>query len=133
MSTNFVVSYLDPETDLIHSVYGHWDGYYAGAGVKLLRYYNSIEKAKELVAHGSISVLDKTIGSAEANTDFNHLKGHCLFYHRDRGDKLAIRQDTDYDDLIDFYGKDLHFFYFFIAGRWICMDGELAEVINELS
>ncbi len=128
MSTNFSVAYLDPKTDKILSIYGHWDGYYGGAGKTLVEHYNTLEKVKKLVAMGSVSILDKKIGKKCEN--FEHVDGSCLFYHRDRDENLEIAVFDDYDDVIEHYGPYCYN-YFFIDDRWVCEDGELAEIVND--
>ena len=74
MSTRSNVAVVDPATNKIKVIYVHSDGYPEGVGVCLHKYYNSYEKADQLVNHGGASYLGETIDE-------------CFFYGRDRGEK----------------------------------------------
>ena len=56
MSTRSRIGILLPD-DSILSVYHHFDGYPEGLGVKLVDYYNTYEKASELIDGGNMSNL----------------------------------------------------------------------------
>ena len=45
------------------SIYNHWDGYPDFVGVRLLNFYNTEEKVKELIEMGNVSILGECIGS----------------------------------------------------------------------
>jgi len=86
----------------VHQVYCHFDGYPSNNGKILLEHYTDPDLALALIAHGGISVLKPEIGvqrpfanpgkyaSAEY-LEFNEQYGNqCLFYTRDRGEKLQV-------------------------------------------
>ena len=56
MATRAAVIYNSNEGMV--GAYSHWDGYLSGLGVKLMKYFNSHEKAKELVDGGDIAEID---------------------------------------------------------------------------
>lgn len=69
--------------DMTYSeVYCHFDGYTEGVGAILLSNYNSQEKIEELISYGDMSVLRPDV----RNT---------VFYHRDKGEPLRIRNETN--------------------------------------
>ena len=53
------------------AIYAHWDGYPSHTGQQLLDYYNTQEKAEELVRMGDMSSIGPTLEE-------------CEFYKRDR-------------------------------------------------
>jgi hypothetical protein len=89
MSTNATISYFDEETKKYHSIYSHWDGHLESVGKVLKRSYSSLDKVKELVALGSISILgDRIVPNGDHSFDVPE-KGTTVAYHRDRGDEWA--------------------------------------------
>ena len=66
MGTNARIGYLDPATQLIHSVYLHQDSEPRKAGRTLLHHYNTLERVKELIALGAISQLEMYLTPYEA-------------------------------------------------------------------
>jgi|TARA_X000001316_G_C917651_1_gene31834 hypothetical protein len=74
MSTRSNVAVIDPVTNKLKVIYVHSDGYPDGVGVYLNKFYNSFEKADQLVNHGGASYLGESIDE-------------CYFYGRDRGEK----------------------------------------------
>jgi len=97
------------------SVYCHWDGYPSWVGKKLLEFYNTYEKANELIALGSISILEKHLSPLPVapvhrwypkegqtkddrpmittHTFENPQEGVTVAYHRDRGEEFEQSSD----------------------------------------
>jgi hypothetical protein len=74
---------LNKNSDSNYSgVYCHFDGYPEGVGATLKSYYNTPEKVANLIEHGSISYLKKTIKESR-------------FYHSWRKDPLVIQRGID--------------------------------------
>lgn len=70
-------------------IYCHFDGYLSGGGVGyyLINYYNSAEKAEELVSNGDASSIDETIMK-------------CDFYSIDRcGEGVEAREADSLEEL----------------------------------
>jgi len=96
MATNATIMYRDKDDDKIYWTYLHWDGYIEHTGKLLCQYYNSYDKAKELISYGFISSLGKRIGEKH---NFRDLTDDCTFYHRDRGDEWSTCKYGVADDM----------------------------------
>lgn len=81
MSTNALIAVIR-ESDVIESVYHHWDGYPEWLGVQLPERYSDIEKLIHLMEGGDIS----SIGSNQ-DWDRNELEEPTVLYYNDRGEK----------------------------------------------
>ena len=101
MSTRSTI-WIKNEDGTFSGVYCHFDGYLSGNGMTLKRYYKTADKVRELVALGSLSVL-------EENTE------KCIAYHRDRGVDLCIYSDVEEKELPKYQEE---YNYFFIDGKW---------------
>ncbi len=128
MSTNASIS-IKVENK-IKTIYQHWDGYPDWTGKKLLKFYDTEEKVKELIDLGNISILGESIGS---KTDFDkfdsRLSIQCLAYGRDRGepnqnareyDKFSDKEEQEWNYLF----KDGKWFMAKGSGRWTVMTNE---------
>lgn len=96
MGTRAFIGYLEGE-DNVKFIYTHWDGYPSHHGPILLENYNTLEKVKELVDLGGISILGPKIGRKHKFPECGErtLPQHedwCLVYHRDRGEDLQINE-----------------------------------------
>jgi hypothetical protein len=80
---------------------GVWNSVYLHHGDQesveiLTKFYNSHHKMVELLSYGDISILGKSIGEKidfhrrDIAIDSDGYYEQCLFYHRDRGEELAI-------------------------------------------
>ena len=110
-------------------VYCHWDGYLDHNGKLLFENYNSKEKALEIVSHGNMSSLGKTIGE---KVDFNKVPPDhegCIFYCRDRGENLKIQKCS----LVYEIEKE-QYNYVFDCGenRWLFFVGENHHNLQDL-
>ena len=70
-------------------IYCHWDGYLSHNGQILLEHYNTQEKAEALVLPGDLSSLAESCEKPDGHTFNAPVKGHCVYYGRDRGEKNA--------------------------------------------
>lgn len=114
MSTNSRIGYMIDGSNVIKSVYCHWDGYTEYNGRILAEHYNSLDKVKALVSLGSISSLGETLDYR----DDDHPEG-TIDYFRWRGEPILI--STDYGDSDYFYsGFDCseEYLYLFADGCW---------------
>jgi hypothetical protein len=96
--------------------YCHWDGYPSNNGKLLLEFYNTKEKAEELVRIGNMSSLAPSCEKPEGHTFDTPVKGYCTFYGRDRGEEgtNCIEAETD-DTSADGWEE---FLYQFKDGKW---------------
>lgn len=120
MATRSTIS-IHQKDGVINTVYCHYDGYYEYNGVILYNFYNTPEKVKELISHGSISSLGTVIG--EKHTFGNSYYG-CTFYHRDRGEEKEIMESKVSDGVNPYENLDKNkedFNYIFVeeTGEWI--------------
>ena len=115
--------------DSILSIYCHYDGYPEFNGVKLVEYFNSYEKAAELIDSGDISALWTNAGwSNETLPEVGPL------YYSSRGEDYPPRLDAD---LCEFLLPDNseEYAYLFRNGEWVCYDmnrfnDKLPEVVE---
>jgi hypothetical protein len=108
----------------ILSVYCHWDNYPEFNGVKLQEYFNSYEKASELIDGGDISALWTNAGwNNETLSEVGPL------YYSTRGEDCPPRLDQDLCDyLLAVNAEEYH--YLFRNGEWVCY--EMNPLGNEL-
>ena len=88
MSTNSTIG-IEKQTKRI---YCHWDGYPSYMLPILNEHYNTVEKIKELIDLGAISMLAPKIKPSEnSKHSFNTPEdGVVIAYHRDRGEDLMF-------------------------------------------
>lgn len=135
MGTRSAIGLL--EDGKIKAIYCHWDGYVDHNGRILEESYRDVDKVKQLLALGDLSVLDNALGEKH---DFDkRLPGSCTFYGRDRDDDVEC--DPKYFDtakeMCDWYG-DSEYFYLMKNGVWFVNEGDgskwtlLSVAIDEL-
>lgn len=75
----------------VAQIYCHWDGYLEHNGQILNDFYNTYEKAEELIGLGGLSSLKPNIGIKHAfHSDVEAESEMCTAYNRDRGEDLVI-------------------------------------------
>lgn len=82
--------------DKYHVIYCHHNGYVENNGKMLFQHYNSQDLAEKLVSGGHLSILDVSVEKPEGHSFNNPVKGFCVYYSRDRGDKdceMSIEED----------------------------------------
>jgi len=102
MSTNSTII-LKIDDKKYQAVYCHYDGYVRHNGVLLYKYYNTFEKVSQLISYGSISSLEANLSK-------------CIFFHRDLGRELTIKNNMDNP-----YGGN-GYSYLFADGVWYLID-----------
>jgi len=112
------------EENVYRSVYCHFDGYVDGVGHTLLEHYRDVEKVKSLIELGGISVLGKDIDCPEGHDFENQVVGKTVFYCRDRGEELRVKEDSSVEELVksckDSGGEFLYIYG--LDGKWMYMD-----------
>ena len=105
----------------ILSTYGHYDGYPEWAGKHLKRYYNSPQKAKELLKLGKagISTIGKKIKGSKDHSFEKPDKDVTVFYGRDRGEKSrAISNWKDRDSVKLNSGEEFAYIFSMKDKKW---------------
>ena len=126
---------IEDQTGKVRSIYCHWDGYLSNNGRILLEHYQTQEKVESLIALGSISSLNANVEIPEGTVhNFEtQANGIVVAYHRDRGEKLDIK---NHDNVEDFISSDIeeYGYVFTAAGEWLFADGsrKLKSLKNEL-
>ncbi len=114
MSTNARIGIKISGTKMV-SIYSHWDGYPSWVGEKLLKYFNTEEKVKELLSMGNVSIMGDKIGEkVNFDTFKSNENSQCLFYGRDRGDSDEEAITHEIGDMSYHYS----FTYLFKNGAW---------------
>ena len=99
MATRSFIGYLK-EDQSIDAIYCHWDGYPKHHLPILTKHYKSLDKIKDLIAIGPISVLAPEIG--EKHSFYAPNPDWVISYSRDRAsfeDKAEIITFKSLDDL----------------------------------
>tara|TARA_R100001594_G_scaffold1341_1_gene5739 strand:+ start:71 stop:538 length:468 start_codon:yes stop_codon:yes gene_type:complete len=105
----------------ILSTYGHYDGYPEWAGKHLKRYYNSPQKAKELLKLGKagISTIGKKIKGSKDHSFEKPDKDVTVFYGRDRGEKGRMTSKWGNRDKVKFKsGEEYGYIYNLKDKKW---------------
>jgi len=117
--------------DIVDYIYCHYDGYPSHNGAILTQHYDTLDKVKELLALGDLSILGPEVGEQQ---DFNnretHNKNWCLAYGRDRGEKGTGAKLGDFRTVISGVGVD--YVYIFDGDYWECFDTYAPEKIIDL-
>lgn len=115
MSTRSFIGKLNSD-DTITGIYCHYDGYPENQEPILHQYYNNLDLVNELISLGSLSYLGSLIGEEQ---DFNNPTSSdwCLAYHRDRKEKLDIRNFSSLDDMFYNIGW-ANYAYLFKDNNW---------------
>jgi hypothetical protein len=87
----------------------------------LQQYYNTQEKVEALIALGSLSSLSERLAPAadEKHTWKKPVAGVTVAYHRDRGEKLSIR---NYETLQELDRNSEEYNYLFENDNWYLID-----------
>lgn len=114
------------DCDIFKSIYCHFDGYPEYTGSTLEKFYNSKERANELIKLGGISCLLPDIEETRNNS-----------YHVTNEEELNIKVHKSLRDLIEFFiQSDQDFLYLWDADRWKFVSkkniyDKLYNIINE--
>jgi hypothetical protein len=145
MSTRSTIA-VELADGTVHQVYCHSDGYLDHNGRMLLTHYNSQQAAEELVSHGGISFISKSIGvkhlfnnpgrwaTPEYHAHEAEFGTMCKFYHRDRGEDLAIEKFWNFD-MYKLSHQYEDYEYIYRQGEWfVCYNDDgymkLTEAYN---
>jgi len=110
-------------------IYCHFDGYPEHNGKILTENYQTIDKVKQLLDLGSLSILGPEIGEQQDFSDRStHNKEWCLAYGRDRGESNTSKRNLYFNDLLSDDGVD--YLYVFDGDYWECYDTYDKEPIN---
>ena len=105
---------IEDSSGRIVSTYGHYDGYPSWAGKHLKKYYNSPQKAKELLKLGKagISTIGPKIKGNKDHSFENPNKGVTVFYGRDRGEKGKMTSTWRNRDAVKFNSGEEYFYIY---------------------
>ena len=96
MATRSRVGYKVHGSQLVRSVYVHYDGYPSARLPILHEHFNTLEKVQELVSMGDISVIAPKIHPSDDTHSFDNQQDDvCVFYHRDRKEPLNITEEHE--------------------------------------
>ena len=100
------------------SVYCHWDGYPSFNGKVLREFYDTKEKASELINGGNISSLHTNVGWNNET-----LPETGPQYYTSRGESLeenAPRYDESIFDFLEKENNEEYAYIFTVKNRWVC-------------
>lgn len=148
MSTNSNIAMLEKD-GTVTEIYCHWDGYPEYNGYMLLKYYNTPEKVKELLAFGDLSTIGEVILhpavekygfdfriNPEAKKEYGEDQlfriSSCVAYHRDRGEPF---NQNKYDSLTTYIKEtDLYMQYKYLfdekSSTWYLITENKAQALS---
>lgn len=103
MSTRSRIGVLNPDTNIVTSIYCHFDGHPSNNGKLLLDFYNTKDKAEELISYGDMSSLKKTIADSK-------------FYIRDCDDVDCWSRESTEDGF--YHSLKEEYNYLFKHNKW---------------
>ena len=113
------------EEDKIKGIYCHWDGYISHNGEILYKHYNNIDKIKELIELGGLSILAPNIhpNKDKVHNFDNYQDDVVVAYHRDRGEDKEILIFENAKEIQD-YIKDvwIDYTYIFKDNEWYVVE-----------
>ena len=119
MSTRARIGIQLPD-DSILSVYHHFDGYPEGLGVKLVDYYNTYEKASELIDGGNM-------GCCYSDSEYDAETGEHIpvepraTYYGGKDEAPVLSKNFDEFTRIDCWQE---YSYVFVKDRWVAYSTE---------
>ena len=118
MATRSRVGYKVPGTEIVRSVYVHYDGYPSARLPILNENFNTLEKIQELVSFGDISVIAPKVHPTTDTHSFDIQENDvCVFYHRDRNEPLNVIEETE-DSFWNNTSSSEEYLYLFEDGEW---------------
>ena len=121
MSTHANIAIYDEDTG-VESIYVHSDGYPSYLGNMLLDNYYRVDKIEDLIDLGDASFIDKEITKPEGHSFNNRIKGHSVFYGRDRGESgTQARRYITLDDYLD-DASEFTYIYNYDEDKWYFFD-----------
>ena len=134
MATRSTISVVTKEGK-VQQIYCHWDGYLSYNGRILKEFYNTLDKALELVSFGDMSSLrEKCIPDPEYSHTFDQPQQDVsVYYGRDRQESNV---DAEVYSNIGEYCEKLpreEYDYLFYEGKWYLVDDKsVIELTDEL-
>lgn len=135
MSTNSGIHLL--EKGKLVSIYCHYDGYLEGVGTTLFEHYQDVEKVRQLVKLGDISILGEIPNPTTSEHSFSSPEaGVTVAYGRDRGEtgveaQVRTLKPKNAESLIQFLVKRPYgeYEYVYHAGekKWYFADVDTGE------
>ena len=115
--------------DSILSVYCHWDGYPSFNGKVLREFYNTKEKASELINGGDCSSIwtkDRWTGKKVAKYVNENIEAaeYGPQYYTQRGESIddnAPRYDESIFDFLEKENNEEYAYIWTVNNKWVCM------------
>lgn len=125
MSTRSYIGIAKPD-NTVEYVYCHSDGYPEYVGELLQKYYTDSDTVQNLIDHGDMSWLGKTIGNYNKFPDnFSSDKPNyqvCCFYGRDRGERNTAKQTASLEKYSSLNDIAIEYEYLYRDNRWYVRD-----------
>ena len=128
MSTNCNIG-IENQDGSVEYIYCNFDGYIAGVGETLMKYYTTPERIREIISMGDISSLDKHIHPSpnKLHSFSCPQENVCIFYNRDRGDDKNLSGTYN---ALKYFEIHSEFLYLFTKGSWwYSTDNGLPELL----
>ena len=106
----------EKDNDMYRSIYCHLDGYPEEVGKLLVKYYDTTEKLRELLALGDVYCLQKKLNPdpSALHCFGNYQKDVTVAFGRDREENGFEAKDRTLDEMLD-SSEDPEFVYIFTA------------------
>ena len=103
------------QDDSILSVYCHWDGYPSFNGKVLREFYNTKEKASELINGGDMSCTWTNAGWTNET-----LPESGPLHYTSRGESIDMNAPRLDKDMEEFFTDNEEYSYVFTSAGWVC-------------
>lgn len=114
MSTRSMIGIINTD-NTVEAIYCHSDGYLEHMTDMLSHYYETEEKAKELVSLGGLSYLEKKLAPSTRNHSFDHPEPDVtVAYVRDRGEKWEYNKPSHYKSADELFREENWCGYFYL-------------------
>jgi hypothetical protein len=117
MSTRSSIGIVNDDGS-VTGIYCHWDGYPEHNGKLLLNHYTTSDIVNSLMSLGNLSYLDEKLNTDLPHSFKNPVKGVCVAYGRDRGEKNVNSKKFISDIEYKMDGKGVDYQYLFNNNKW---------------
>lgn len=120
MSTRSCIA-VQNQDETFRYVYCHYDGYPSHQVPLLTGHYADLGSVNSLIELGDLSSLAERAGKPRGHSFDTPVKGYCVAYGRDRGEKGVEAGTAEDLDALRFAAEQMNaeFLYAFIGGQWL--------------
>lgn len=124
MGTRSRIGLLNEKTNIVTSIYCHWDGYPEGVGEVLVTSYVEVAKIRRLLKMGDLSSLGSQLSprAGDKHTFQTPADNVCVFYKRDRDEKGCLAKKCrpeNFREISQKCGAEYSYLFVPSENKWI--------------